>query len=95
MAGDRSTVRRVRWPRDGGSGFCWSTFFRRLVKRSVCAEALARDGGWARNDGELGSMWRKTFGCREFSVDQDSSMSVEAVRRTGGGTDGVSADGMT
>jgi hypothetical protein len=29
------------------------------VKRSVCAEALVRDGGWARNDGELGSMWRR------------------------------------
>jgi hypothetical protein len=58
VAGDRSTVRRVRWPRDGGSGFWWSTFFRRLVKRSVCAEALARDGDWARNDGELGSMRR-------------------------------------
>jgi hypothetical protein len=28
------------------------------VKRSVCAEALARDGDWARNDGELGSMRR-------------------------------------
>src|ERR1700733_4958103 len=33
-------------------------FFRRLVKRSVWAEALARGGGWARNDGELGSMRR-------------------------------------
>jgi hypothetical protein len=65
------------------------------VKRSVCAEESARGGGWARNDGELGSMRRGTFGRREFSVDQDLSMSVKAVRRSGGGMDGVSAAGMT
>jgi len=36
-----------------------------------------------------------TFGWREFSVGQDLSMSVEAVWRTAGGTDGVSAAGTT
>ena len=66
-----------------------------LEKRSVCADALARAGGLDRNEGELDSMWVDDLRLaprREFSVDQDISMSAEAVSRSGGRLDGVSGD---
>jgi hypothetical protein len=58
-----------------------SMLFRTFWNRSVCAEASARAGGLARNEGELESMRLTTFCWRELSVHQDSSMAVNATTR--------------
>ena len=62
--------------------------------RSVRAEASARAGGLARNDGELGSMLLGDLRLASVSVDQDISMSVGAASRIGGRPHGVSAPRM-